>query len=775
MAEPVPSSGSRAVFLSYTSEDKAVALALCEALREGGVEVWMDQSELQGGDAWDEHIRRQLRECALIIPIISARTQARHEGYFRLEWKLADERSHLVAEGKPLLVPVVADDTQQKEALVPKSFLTVQWTRLPHGHVPPAFVVRVRRLLGLESGSASLTQAPMTMVAGATLETIEPTVSASSRSGSRLVPFLLTAVLALTAGALASWKLKPAPPAPARVVSRWVYELPPDQEMRANINTRLGVSHDGRAFVYSTSKGLYLRQLGELESRLIPGTETGSQVNPFFSPDGQSLGFLYPASNGGLKRIPIRGGPSTDIVPTGRGGAVVWNDDGTVLYGGRGGYAGIRRVPASGGVPELLVKAEATENTTSPQLLPGGDLVLFTLSTTSTDGTTGPEAAVVQSLKTGTRTVLVRGASATRYLPTGHLVYIVDRTLFGVRFDRTIPAVSGAPVPLVSGILRGVDSRSTTGSYQIAISDDGTLVYQVERADSVQRRLVWVDRQGTETPLSTALLDTAAEIRLSPEETRFALLVAGDLWVHYLDGKPPIKLVTAVTGNISSLRWTPDGHSMAYAVGSTGIFQIRADGSETSARRISPVGAYYARDWSADGKYMLAYTSSAGGDIVQWPVDDYSKVEPVVQTAAVEGSTNAVLSPDGRWLAYDSNQTGRGEIWVRPYPGPGAAQRVSTNGGVSPRWERQSRELYFVEGTGATQRMMAAKVQAGATFNFELAQPLFNTNDYVSYNVAADGRFLFVRNANPGTSTPPARIVVVENWFEEVKRLLPGK
>ena len=142
------SEAGKAVFLSYASQDAEAAKRICDALRAAGVEVWFDQSELVGGDAWDQKIRKQIKECALLIPVISAGTNARTEGYFRLEWRLADQRTHLMAKGRPFLLPVVIDGTKDGEAHVPDSFTEVQWTKAPNGEVPPAFVARVQKLLG---------------------------------------------------------------------------------------------------------------------------------------------------------------------------------------------------------------------------------------------------------------------------------------------------------------------------------------------------------------------------------------------------------------------------------------------------------------------------------------------------------------------------------------------------------------------------------------------------------------------------------------------------
>ena len=516
MPDPERSPAARAVFLSYTTEDLAIALAVCEALREAGIEVWMDRSELQGGDAWDENIQRQIRECALIIPIISARTQARREGYFRLEWRLADERMRLVAEGTPLILPVVADDTRQADALVPKSFLTVQWSRLPHGHVPPALVLRVRKLLGLEAPAASATLPPIAISAELAVlppleldepaigRRIENTAAPSPSVWRRPLPVaLVSACAALLVGVFAGRSLRPAAaPAPdvePKPIVRFAQYLPPGVIFRNTGRPVVALSPDGRSFVYNTTAGLFIRKMGELTAHVIPGTEQ-ALINPVFSPDGQSIAF---GASSELRKISVNGGGAVRIGPAGGLQGISWENDGTILYGQGDG---IWRVPdGGGGKPEQIIPAEASEDLSAPQLLPDGKSVLFS------SNRAGEFKVEVRSLSGGERKVVVPGGRSACYLPTtGHLLYVMESDLFGVAFDVEHLATIGNPVPLVPEIR--VAGAIYMGNY--ATSRDGTLLYLT--GGLAQKIPVWVDRQGKEEPL-----------KLEPADYGYPPFVAG--------------------------------------------------------------------------------------------------------------------------------------------------------------------------------------------------------------------------------------------------------
>jgi len=278
--------------------------------------------------------------------------------------------------------------------------------------------------------------------------------------------------------------------------------------------------------------------------------------------------------------------------------------------------------------------------------------------------------------------------------------------------------------------------------------------------------LVAVNRSGqSEALLGGVKLDRAANPRLSPDGRRLALILAGDLWSYDLEGRPPIKLT--FDGNKFSPLWTPDGTRIVYEQGGSGgtvssLFAVPADGSGGAAEPVAPQGHYHAHGWTAAGDLVVVRLEGGDFDLLRFAPRPDGKPEIVQETPAVEG-LSASVSRDGRWLAYTANSTGRSEIWVRAVPGPGAAVRVSPNGGADPVWARNSRELYYREGD----KMMAIGVELGATFNFKPPMELFKASILSSvqpphYDVLPDGRFIFVTP----DETRDVPISVILNWSE---------
>jgi dipeptidyl aminopeptidase/acylaminoacyl peptidase len=287
--------------------------------------------------------------------------------------------------------------------------------------------------------------------------------------------------------------------------------------------------------------------------------------------------------------------------------------------------------------------------------------------------------------------------------------------------------------------------------------------------ETVTGLLVWVDRHGREEgPAVEDPLAYPQNPRLSPDGKRVALMLGGNLWVYDLTGRPPVKLTFDGSSDIPL--WTPDGQRLVYASNAspTRLVSVSASGiSNDTPQPVSPMGHYHPHGWSADGRELIAVLNSyspTNWDILKIPVDEKGAPQPILKTRSAEGITGAALSPDGRWLAYTSSVTGTLEVWVQPYPGPGAPVRVSPNGGADPVWAKNGRELFYLE----DRKMMTVSVDTGPTFDFTGPVVLFESvylhpaGSPLSYDVAADGRFIMLKRVD--TPTGPTPINVVLNW-----------
>jgi Tol biopolymer transport system component len=306
------------------------------------------------------------------------------------------------------------------------------------------------------------------------------------------------------------------------------------------------------------------------------------------------------------------------------------------------------------------------------------------------------------------------------------------------------------------------------------ISRAGTLVYAPGGAAAVQGRPVWVGRDGRELmSLVDSDLDSPQFPRLSPDGRRLALNVTGDLWVYDLEGRPPIKLT--FDGTDFAEMWSLDGRHLVYESASGALLSIPADGSSRTPEKVSPDGHFHPHGWSPDGRELIAAEIGTPtiADVIGLPMGGTGLRRAIVQTDNAEGQPGVALSPDGRWLAYVSDVTGQAEVWVQPYPGPGAPVRVSPGGGVEPVWARNGRELYYLQ----ADRLMSIAVGTQASFSFSPPTQLFEGRyrrggQPPSYDVAPDGRFLMLKS--PDAQAITAHFVVVLNWLDELRQRVPG-
>ena len=558
--------------------------------------------------------------------------------------------------------------------------------------------------------------------------------------------------------------------------TRLTLTIPPALELQGGGGDRLlAMSPDGRSVAFVATSGgktqIYLRRTDRFDAVPVSGTEGG--VDPFFSPDGQWLGFIGGAvpsggivnlTSGKLKKVPIGGGPPTTLGDAANRGAS-WGPDDTIVFTATA-TSGISRVSAAGGTPEPLTKLQPSERSHRwPSFLPSGKAVLFSIQP---NGASFDDALIaVRSLQTGEQRVIAQGGYSPIYLPTGHIVFGRGGVLLAMPFDVRRLEVSGPPVP----ILEGVAMNTGTGAEQYATAA-GSLVYLPGPASATRRELVWVDQRGAVRPIGVEKRPYN-DVAVSPDGQRIALGVMGqagnqDIWVYDI-ARGTLNRVTFSPGLDASPIWNPDNRRLTYnsvsvRSGSMEMLQAPFDGSGSEERLIDAGAANaQARSWHPSGKW-LAY--DLAGDIYVLPLTGDRKPTPFVTTEFVEAFP--AFSPDGRWIAYQSDETGRPEIYVRAFPGPGGKSQVSTEGGSRPRWSANGRELFFRAGP----RMIAAAVTPGPSFTAATPRVLFEGQYPPPYDIAPDGRFLMVRDEQPAERS---QLRFVLNWVEELTGALAAK
>jgi serine/threonine-protein kinase len=522
-----------------------------------------------------------------------------------------------------------------------------------------------------------------------------------------------------------------------------------------------------------------VRDLAELEPRIVPGAATSSSVNgnmnPFLSPNGRSVGLLLPGV--GVVRIGLDGGPPLKVLADeGLFLGAIWTPDDTWIYSS--GDALNRVSAGGGGKPERLSPMPEAGVTApfavAPTLMPNGRAVLFALVAPPS------ERIAALDLKTHEQHIVLEGATNPFYVQPSRLVFARGTTLMAAAFDPDRLVVTGEPV----AVLQGIRHPSKNSAADFALSDNGTLVYVADEGRrTAMGFLVWVDRNGRVAgPAVNGALESPRDPSLSPDSRRLLIATGplgnAGLWIYDLGGKPPLPLIA--DGDNGEGVWSPDGTQVAFGgtgglgAGSYDVLILPADGSTRTPRRVHAGGLPGSPEaWSSAGELIVL--NQVGSTIVALPVDD-GPLREVLLTGDLKG--RCALSPDGHWLAYETNRSGAVEIWVKRYP-DGPAVRVSQNGGLEPIWSRDGRELFYRQRTA----MMAVSVETSNDFTFASAQQLFDAPFVTSasfdpgvrsYDVAADGRFLMIQSVDDAGSQPaPASIVVVQNWTDELKRRVP--
>ena len=604
------------------------------------------------------------------------------------------------------------------------------------------------------------------------------------------------AVVSLLFG-IAAGRLFQRPAQITPVVTRLEMAIRPAAELIDSISsvrpsrTAIAISPDGKRVVFSafaTSRGtasrvpqLYSRALDQSEAQPLSGTEQGT--GPFFSPDGQWIGFRAGSK---IKKVPVFGGPSDticDVPDNARDWGATWADDGTIYFSVA---SGIYKVPSAGGTPMRWTTADTAkgERHLLPQALPGAKAILYTVA---------PEwekaRVVAHPTDGGAAKTLVEGAADARYVRTGHVLYMRMGTLMAVPFHVRDLKLGGAPVAMLEDLMQAINAPNTadeTGAGQFAVSDSGTLLYLNGGIyPPIETSLEWLDRKGNAQLVSSAPAKAYIGVRLSPDEKRAAVFTRApvpnsiDVWVYDMT-RGVLSRMTSSGVNVFPV-WSPDGKQLIYgATSSAGVRNLHLLNLDTGrAEPLAPVAEPQSpSSWTPHGNLVAFVQQTAKvAQLLTLPMDGDRKPRLFLESRFT--LTHPEFSPDGKWIAYSSNESGRSEVYVQPYPGPGERVTISGEGGNSSLWTANGREIVYNSGG----KFLSVAVTSLNPLRTESPQLLFETKegDYVNttptrgWDATRDAqRFLLLRRQE-SKDQAVKQIHAVLNWFEELKRRAPAK
>jgi serine/threonine-protein kinase len=593
---------------------------------------------------------------------------------------------------------------------------------------------------------------------------------------------LLTAAAGLLIGGFLVRGLAPGGDTASEPVRRFEVQIA-DSVLDWSLGSGVVLSPDSKHLAYVEGGGnestLFLRPLDQFEGhRVAGGSGTEAAYHPFFSPDGQWLGYVTPVA---LRKVSVTGGAPITLCQLDRSRGASWGPDGTIVFASSAN-AGLSIVPATGGDPQPLTTLDEANGEVShrwPQWLPGGTRILYTSGTDLSDFSGA--SLVVLDVPSGEHTVIHRGGFYARYVPTGHVLYVNDGTVFALPFDVKKLTATGSQFP----VLEGIEADETHGSAQFDVAQTGLLGYlpgvvdlrpfSIVRVDAAQRReILWQEAGVFGSP------------KLSPDGNRLALSVLRDgnwdIWVYDLERGVATR-ITFGAGYDADPAWSPDGGWLAFASDRDGemtVYRKRADGSGQAERLIAPdlLPSPFPNSWSPDGRWLAVSPTGAGGnDLWIVPADGQGDGEALMATPYSE--VFAAFSPDGRWVAYESDESGRREVYVGSFPPGGGKWQISDESGSQAVWSRDGRRLYYRTDEGV---MVVDVDGSSASFRAGKPRPAIS-GDYIGglngvqagnyffpdYDVAPDGSFVLFAGDEQPEGVTTAKLVT--GWFGELRRL----
>jgi serine/threonine-protein kinase len=666
-----------------------------------------------------------------------------------------------------------------------------EWSALPPA-LPPELGTLLRRCLVKDPRQRIRDIGDVRLALEGTFDTAVPQSTAHgarpTSAAARALPWAIASVAVIVAGVLLT-RLAPWRSAPVPTPRKLLASIGADASLATNGAAILSPDGTTLAFVARQAAPpaqtrLFLRKLDQLQASALAGTERAT--SPFFSPDGQWIAFF---ADGKLKKISVIGGAAVNLcdAPAGRGGT--WVDDDTIIFTPTTGLnVTLMRVSAAGGTPAAFgTLSPGATLQRWPQALPGDKAVLYTEH--SEVNNFDRATLVVAPLSGGTPKVVVHGGYYGRYVPSGHLIYVQQRTLFAVRFDLTRLETIGQAVPA----LEGLTSDARSGSAELAFSSDGTLVYVPGLVATVARPIDWLTREGKTSALRATKADWANP-RFSPDGQRLAIDISDgkqrDIWV-YEWARDTLTQSTFDPGDDRDPVWTPDGRRIVFQsdrakAGIFNLYAVNADGTGEVTRLTESPDDQWPSSWHPSGKF-LAFDARgpAGNALMILPIEadaarGWTPGKPSVFVRTPACCATPTFSPDGRWVAYSSSEAGGGsDVYVRPFPGPGGKWRISTAGGTLPRWSAVTHELVFRLPSGDGRIMAAPYAVVGESFRADTPQVWSPTNIYRAstnsgYDLHPDGKRVatFVDQEQAGGVQD--KVVFVSNFFHYLRKIAPG-
>jgi len=743
------------IFITFAHQDSQEVLPEIRWLQDCGFNVWWDEG-ISPGAAWRAEVAEAIQRCSLLLFFVTPSSVLSDHCTREVTFALDDHRRPVLAVHlEPTTLPgALALSLSDRQAIF-------------------------RYALGPEDYERKLVSAIATY-----LDEPIPLAAATSRHRR---PRLRTAAwtygaLGVVLGALAVWSAnlltqRSAPDGVDRAISKFRIDLPSGVylDTLSSPTSPLAVSRDGRLIVFRgkarDGSRLYVRSLGELESRPISGTDAGG-ASFALSTDGTSVLF-YDFAQQGLVRTPVGGGPTTTVTNARAFAGTTWGSDGVVIFSKDQFGSALFRTSDTGAELEPLTDPMNGEFHSHPYLRNDMDVLLYT----QVRRVPFRSEIVARSLKTGTDVVLTDG-SAPIATVSGHLLFSRAEAIWAAPFDPERMALDGDPVPVLDDV-----AFTGMGAPIFAVADDGSLVYQPRDTQRlIAQSLVWLSANGTRTRLPVEA-NIIMEPRLSPTGNELAMRLGerNVLWLYSLERETFTKLTD---DTVFSLAWHPDGKRIAYTPvrNDYNLFWRKADGTGSEARLTRSTRSQWASHWSSDGRTLL-YTECDGAYGVSCDVGQVTlDAEPVSQLvlATKANEQHPALSPDDRWLAYESDESGRFEVYVRPYPDVDARRwQVSNEGGSQPIWSPDGRTIYYASGPPLKRRMMSVDVGTGGTLYPQTPEFLFefqNAGYYAlrNHDIRPDGDGFLI--ATPDTERQGNQyLVYVLNWLDELERLVPTR